>query len=237
MPPAPVVAGEPVPGWKESPGYCEHEDWAYSEDEPSSWNILDAELEHAWATENYAAGLGGKHLANLLQTLIDQFASGPEPGGRVVKPLWAGMLSGLVRVFGYWQQVSDVLFSNDVSHFQAGLRGDPPSVPFAIIVMKIVQMWGAVFSQPEERTRRAQCVVFRSDVDSILDQSVCALWRSDPFVQRWQGNALMYYPMRILADRASASLFAWLDAGTTPLQMLRADWLARPGDDDLRTSV
>ena len=38
----------------------------------------------------------------------------------------------------------------------------------------------------------------------------------------------MYYPLRIISDRAWAALFLWFESGVTPLQALREDWLKRP---------
>ena len=217
--------------WDEMSGFTDaagNEDCEYREDVPSSWKHLGAEDEYEWVTCNHQQGrAGGKEIAAMLTSLMAEFF---RPTSNDVPPTgWAALLMGLVFAFSLWQRVTDALFAENVAALKACLQpGNSP--PFAAVVMKFAETWDVVLADwVDPRTGgRQPCKVFASDREAIMDQSACAAWRRDPFVRRWHGNALMYYPMRVLSDRAWASLFGWLDAGTTPLQALKADWLARP---------
>ena len=203
----------------------EGDDCTYSEHEPSSWMYLGAEDEHEWVTCNHKEGRsGGKQLAALLEKLVDHFGRTAAP---ILSKEWAGLLLMLCAPLQDWQVISDALLSEDTAALQASLKGGHS--PFTIVAQRMVHIWGACFGEwTDPDTRRPLTKVFEADKHAILDQTVGAAWRCDPFVRRWQGNALMYYPLRIFSDRAWASLFLWLDAGVTPLQALRADWLKRP---------
>ena len=204
------------------------EDCTYREDEPSSWIYLDAEYEYDWVTCNHKEGrAGGKQLAALLEKLVDQFGRGAEP---TLSKEWAGFLTMLCVPLQDWQVISDALLAEDTAALQASLEGvDGQHQPFTIVAQRMVQIWGVCFADwTDPDTQRPLTKVFEADMDAILDQTAGAAWRRDPFVRRWQGNALMYYPLRIISDRAWAALFLWFESGVTPLQALREDWLKRP---------
>ena len=202
------------------------DDCTYSEHEPSSWMYLGAEDEHEWVTSNHKGRAGGKQLAALLEKLVDQFARTAAP---ILSNTWTEILTALCFPLQDWHAVSEALLAEDTAALKASLTGSEGHQPFAIVANRMAGVWDGCFGDwTDPDTRRPPTKVFDADMDAILDQTVGAAWRRDPFVLRWQGNALMYYPLRIFSDRAWASLFLWLEAGVTPLQALRADWLKRP---------
>lgn len=216
-------------------------DVEYDEDDEETWSVLTAEDEGkvAEALPSIIARLATvpRKIAQSEQRYHHAASGAPPPADVLIPPVTQSgedatrlleLLQSVAVVVEVWQAITAVVCAPDVHAFRERFQSCYCSEPFTIAAMFFASTYANLFERIDTRTGRYQVRVCATDHDTILDQQPTAPWRADPFLRRWHGNALMHYPIRAISDRAHTALLGWMAAGTTPLEALKRDWLARP---------
>ena len=135
-----------------------------------------------------------KVLGTGLAEILDKLAL---PGAHIDTAVMIDMLSKMAT---RWGDVTDGLFTEDPAVF------DESTCMMQMIMRVFLDCWTMVAPDPNGRGwkckwTRSSVQVDRKDLDTILDQSPSAPWRST-WLKRFGGNGLMEYPLRVLSDRA-----------------------------------